>query len=150
MLISKNCLVFAVDGANISVFRNVGTAFEPVLDLIEETSAPVPRSSELGKDKPGRSSQSATVRKSAVEGSDLHQQAEDLLARQAAQQLDSRSRNTKDGIVLVAAPRTLGMIRKHYKRETSESLTAEIAKDFGPQDAESLAKMLAQYEKGSR
>jgi protein required for attachment to host cells len=144
--IRKNCLVLAADGARISIFRNVGGAFAPVLELIEEIHEPVPRSSELGDDKPGRSSQSASVRKAALERSDQHQQAEDRFAKHAAELLDKRTRDAKDGLVLVAAPRTLGMIRQHYGSETGDRLIAEIAKDFGPHSAESLAKMLAKHE----
>jgi len=48
--------------------------------------------------------------------------------------------------VLVAAPRALGVLRKHLGPLSSDQLIAEIPKAFGPEDAAPLAKMLANHE----
>ncbi len=146
MLIRNGSLIVAVDGSRMSIFRNVGEAFKPALELVEEHQDPTPRSSELGTDRPGRSSQSTSPRKGAYEQTDLHQQAEDRFAREAAERIDQIAHDSKVGLVLVAAPRALGVIRQNLKQETSRKLQAEIAKAFGPHEAEPLAKMLEKYD----
>lgn len=146
MLIRNGSLIVAVDGSRMSIFRNIGEAFKPALELVEEHQNPSPRSSELGTDRPGRSSQSTSPRKGAYEQTDLHQQAEDRFARETAERMDQIARDSKVGIVLVAAPRTLGVIRQHLRTDTSQQLLAEIAKAFGPHEAGSLSKMLEKHE----
>ncbi|OAO04584.1 hypothetical protein A8B75_07050 [Sphingomonadales bacterium EhC05] len=146
MLIRKDSLIVAVDGSRMSIFRNIGEAFKPILELVEDQQNSSPRSSEFGTDRPGRSSQSTSPRKGAYEQTDLHQQAEDIFAREIAERLDEIARNSDVDLVLVAAPRTLGVIRQHLRTDTSKRLLAEIAKAFGPHDAVSLAKMLEKYD----
>lgn len=146
MLTRNGSLVVAVDGSRMSIFRNIGEAFKPALELVEEHQNPSPRSSELGTDRPGRSSQSTGPRKGAYEQTDLHQQAEDRFAREVAERIDQIVQNSKDGLILVAAPRTLGVIRQNIRPETSRKLLGEIAKAFGPHEAVPLAKMLQKHE----
>lgn len=145
MLISNGSLIVAVDGSRMSIFRNIGEAFKPALELVEAHQAPSLRSSELGTDRPGRSSQSTSPRKGAYEQTDLHQQAEDRFAREAAERIDQIARDSKVGLVLVAAPRALGIIRQNLRPETSQKLRTEIAKAFGPHESEPLAKMLEKH-----
>lgn len=146
MLIRNGSLIVAVDGSRMSIFRNIGEAFKPVLELVEDQKNASPRSSELGTDRPGRSSQSTSPRKGAYEPTDFHQQAEDRFAGEVAERLDEIARNSDVDLVLVAAPRTLGVIRQKLRAETSQKLLAEIAKAFGPHEAEPMAKMLEKHE----
>ncbi|VWX58428.1 host attachment protein [Sphingorhabdus sp. 109] len=146
MLVRKDCRVIAVDGSRMAMFKNRGEAFAPVLELIEEHKNPSLRTSELGTDKPGRSFQSKSPSRGAHEQTDLQQQEEDRFVSEMAQRVEQLMSGTKEGIILVAAPRALGVIRKHLGPETSARLLAEIAKDFGPDAAEPLAKMLAAHE----
>ena len=146
MLVRKDSKVIAVDGSRMAMFKNVGEAFAPVLELIEEHKNPSLRTSELGTDRPGRSFQSKSPSRGAHELTDLQQQEEDRFVTDVAQRIEQIVSDTKAGIILVAAPRALGVIRKHMNTETSARVLAEIAKDFGPDEAEPLAKMLAKHE----
>jgi protein required for attachment to host cells len=146
MLVRKDSKVIAVDGSRMAMFVNVGEAFAPVLELIEEHKNPSLRTSELGTDKPGRRFQSKSPHRGAYELTDLQQQEEDRFAIEVAEKIEKIVTETKAGVVLVAAPRALGVIRKHLNTETSAQLLAEIPKAFGSNEAESLAKMLAKHE----
>lgn len=146
MLVRKDSKVVAVDGSRMALFKNVGEAFAPVLELIEEHKNPSLRTSELGTDKPGRSFQSKSPRRGTHEITDLQQLEEDRFVTEAAEKIETIVANTKAGVVLVAAPRALGVIRKNLKPETSAKLLAEISKAFGSEDAEPLAKMLVKHE----
>jgi len=146
MLVRKDSKVIAVDGSRMAMFINVGEAFSPVLELVEEHKNPSLRTSELGTDKPGRTFQSKTPRRGTHELADFQQQEEDRFVTEAADRIEKIVAETKPGVVLVAAPRALGIIRKHLSHETSSKLLAEIPKAFGPDEAEQLAKTLANHE----
>ena len=146
MLVRKDSKVITVDGSRMAMFKNIGEAFAPVLELIEEYKNPSLRTSELGTGKPGRTFQSSSARRATHELTDLQQQEEDRFVTEAAQRVEKIAAETKAGVVLVAAPRALGVIRKHLKPETSARLLAEIPKAFGPDESQPLAKMLVKHE----
>ena len=146
MLVRKDSKIIAVDGSRMAMFKNIGEAFAPVLELIEEHKNPSLRTSEIGTDKPGRSFQSKSPSRGAHELTDFQQQEEDRFVTEVAEKIEKIVAEKKASVVLVAAPRALGVIRKHLNTETSAQLLAEIPKDFGSDDAEALAKMLAKYE----
>ena len=146
MLVRKDSKVITVDGSRMAMFKNIGEAFAPVLELIEEHRNPSLRTSELGTGKPGRTFQSSSARRATHELTDLQQQEEDRFVTEAAQRVEKIAAETKAGVVLVAAPRALGVIRKHLKPETSARLLAEIPKAFGPDESQPLAKMLVKHE----
>lgn len=146
MLVRKDSRVIAVDGSRMTMFKNKGEAFAPELELIEEHKNPSLRTSDLGTDKPGRSFQSKSPRRGSHEQTDLQQQEEDRFVSEMAKRIEQMMSGSKDSIILVAAPRALGVIRKHLGPETIARLQAEIPKDFGPDAAEPLANMLAKHE----
>ncbi|WP_417621998.1 host attachment protein [Parasphingorhabdus sp.] len=146
MLVRKDSKVIAVDGSRMALFKNVGEAFAPVLELIEEHKNPSLRTSEIGTDKPGRTFQSKTPRRGTHELTDFQQQEEDRFSIEVAEKIDKIVSETKAGVVLVAAPRALGVIRKNLEADTSAKLLAEIPKAFGSGEAEALAKMLTKHE----
>lgn len=146
MLVRKDSKVIAVDGSRMAMFKNIGEAFSPVLELIEEHKNPALRTSELGTDKPGRTFQSGSTRRAAHELTDLQQLEEDRFVTEVAQRIEKIVGETKAGVVLVAAPRALGVIRKHMAPETSARLLAEIPKAFGPDESVPLAKMLVKHD----
>ena len=62
---------------------------------------------------------------------DFHQQEEDRFAADTAEMLKARAlRNEYDALVVVAPPRTLGELRKHYHKEVERRLVAEVPKDL--------------------
>lgn len=146
MLVRNGSKVIAVDGSRMALFRNKGEAFSPVLELVEEHKNPSQRTSELGTDKPGRTFQSKTPRRGTHELTDLQQLEEDRFVAGMAGRIDKIVPDTKAGVVLVAAPRALGVLRKNLAARTSAQLLAEIPKAFGSDAAEALARMLAKHE----
>ena len=146
MLIRKDSLIIAVDGARMSVFRNKGEAFAPELELAEEHHATSQKTSELGTDRPGRTFTSKSPRRGAHELTDLQQLEEDRFAIDAAERIEELVSRQGADLVLVAAPRALGVLRKHLGPRSSKQLLAEIPKTFCPEDSAPLAKMLANHE----
>lgn len=146
MLVPKGTLVMVVDGAYRAVYRNDGEALAPVLTEMDVTDRPVPRTSELGADREGRRFESASSRRGGYEGTDFHQQAEDQFALESAVQLNALTEGGGARLILIAAPRVLGVMRPLLGRSAQAALTAEIAKDYARRPARDIAELLVKFE----
>ncbi|MBN8811325.1 MULTISPECIES: host attachment family protein [Sphingomonas] len=131
MRVPRDAIVLVADGRKLLMLRNEGDALRPNLQLERKEEQENPANGEQASDAPGRSFQSVGARRSAYEETDFHQLEEDRFAADAAALLKARAlRNEFESLIIVAPPRTLGALRKHYHKEVSDRLTAEIAKDL--------------------
>ena len=76
---------------------------------------------------------------------DYHQLEEDKFAAETAEMLKRRALNHEyESLIIIAPPKTLGELRKHYHKEVSDRLKGEISKDLTghtvPQIEEALLK----------
>jgi protein required for attachment to host cells len=119
------------DGRKALVLENVGDLKFPHLRLKESYEQPSPATHDQGVSPPGRSHQSLGHNRSAVTQTDWHDEVEHEFLRQLAIRLDEAvvSGEASD-IVLVAAPRALGMIRKSYSPAVERAIIREISKDL--------------------
>lgn len=144
MDIPKNTLILVADGARLRLFRNDGDAAHLDLKPVGEETQRSARTADQGSDRPGTSHSSAGSGRSSVEGPDYHQQDEDRFAHHAADLLHKAAR---DGwaahIVVVAPPRTLGEMRKHYDKSVSAILVGEIDKELTGRPVAEIAAALA-------
>jgi protein required for attachment to host cells len=94
---------------------------------------------DLETDRPGRRFGTNSNRH-AVDGErSTHRHESELFAKQVAHTLDgARSRNEFDRLVLIAAPRMLGMLREALPPPCRAVVAAEIAKDFVHHEIESI------------
>lgn len=84
-----------------------------------------------GTDKPGRAFNSVGAARSAMEAPDWHQQAEDRFARDVAVQIEEiLAGEPAWRLVLVAAPETLGTLRRALSPQAQQRVLGELAKDF--------------------
>lgn len=75
---------------------------------------------------------------------DFHQLEEDRFAAEAAGMLNRGAlSNNYEDLIIIAPPKTLGELRKHYHKEVSARLTAEIAKDLTGHPVKEIEKILA-------
>jgi protein required for attachment to host cells len=81
--------------------------------------------------------------KSAYEEVDFHQLEEDRFAQETAEMLKRRAlSNDYESLIIVAPPRTLGELRKHYHKEVEKRLAGEIAKDLTGHPVPDIEKIL--------
>ena len=119
MDLSKGALVAVVDGANLKLFKNSGDAGS--LKLTEQPAGDV---STDNKGSGGRHSSSSANPADS-------QQDEDAFAAGVAELLNRKAMGGAiDELVVIAAPRTLGELRKHYHKMLSAKLAGEVAKDL--------------------
>ena len=83
-------------------------------------------------DAPGAISQAAGYSGRVVyEETDFHQQEEDRWAAAAAEQVNNRVlRNDFDQLVIIAPPKTLGVLRKKLHKEAERRILCEIPKEM--------------------
>ncbi len=143
MKVPHEALVVVADGGRMALFRNRGTAFEPDLELIEQEAVEFPKTSELGADRPGRAFESVGTRRSAHEVTDIHDKAEEAFCRTVAERIGLLLPQARAGLMLVAAPRALGMIRAALPEDQRSALLAEVGKDYAGMTGTDIARALA-------
>ena len=144
MDIPHNAHVLVVDGRKLLLFKNYGTVMAPKLGVEahrEHDSAPT---HDQGDDKPGTTQASVGGARSDYEQTDFHQQDEDRFAADAADMLKREVLAGRiEGLIVIAAPRTLGELRKHYHGEVDKCVLGEIAKDVAGRPTGEIATVIA-------
>ncbi|MFN7175117.1 MAG: host attachment protein [Thermaurantiacus tibetensis] len=142
MKVPHEALVVVADGGRMALYRNRGSVFAPDLELLEQEAVEFPRTSDVGADRPGRAFESSSHRRSAYEVTDIHDKAEEAWCRAIAERIVALQAGAKAGVLLVAAPRALGMIRAALPADAREALVAEVGKDYAGMSAAEVAKAL--------
>jgi len=143
MHVPHNSFVLVADGKKMLFFRNEGDGEFPKLEVERKEVHENPPTRDQKTDEAGRAFSSSGPGRHAYSETDFHQLEEDRFAAEAAEMLKQRAlRNDFDSLVIVAPPRTLGELRKHYHKEVEKRLTAEIAKDLTGHPVEEIEKIL--------
>ena len=144
MEIPANALVVVADGRKMLLFRNTGDAAFPNLETVAHDQQADPATSEIGTDKPGTHQVGDATMRSGYEQTNFHQQAEDRFAADVATMLKDRVlRHEYDKLIVVAPPKTLGELRKHYHKEVESRLAGEIAKDVTNRPTSEIESVIA-------
>lgn len=132
MRLPKGATVAVADGEKLNLFRNTGDEANPTLTALPRT--------DVGSDNKGSGarhhSSSANPDESQLEEDSFSVGIAELLNRQV---LDGKITD----LVIIAAPRTLGELRKHYHKKLSTSLVGEIAKDLTGHAVQDIEKTIA-------
>jgi protein required for attachment to host cells len=132
MLLPQGTIVAVADGEKFNLFKNTGDESKPALSAMAE-----PEVESVNKGS-GSSHQSSSG------NPDESQAAEDGFAGGIADLLNKR---VLDGeiadLVIIAAPRTLGELRKSYHKKLSEVLRGEISKDLTGHALHDIEKAIA-------
>jgi len=143
MLIPNDTLVLVGDGRKAMFLRNKGGAGHPDLFAERIMEQDNPSTREQGTDRPGRYEGPAGAPRSAVEQTDWHQQAEDRFAAQVAQVLYKKAHEHDfERLIVVAAPRTLGTMRRAFRKEVAQKVSAEIPKDLTSHTPADIGRLL--------
>jgi len=131
MRLPRGAVIALVDGKTLELHRNSGDEASPVL-------SPMP-SPEL--DESNRSGGGG--RDSSSANPTGHQIDEDAHGAAAAEWLNQQVLGHKiESLVIVASPRTLGEMRRHYHKQLEAVLIGDLSKDLiGTSGAELLAAL---------
>ena len=132
MQLPKGTTVAVADGEILKLFSNTGDATNPKLIAL-------PGSDVLSDNKGSgarHQSSSANPDNSQVEEDSFAAGIAGLLNRQV---LDGKVTD----LIVIAAPRTLGELRKHYHNKLSATLVGEISKDLTGHSLQDIEKAIA-------
>jgi len=131
MQIPHDSVVLVADGRKSLFFRNQGDADFPNLQVEDKQVQDNPAHHEQASDTAGMSMKTKDGRGGSMEEVDFHQQEENRFAADMAAMLKARAlSNDYESLVVVAPPRTLGELRRHYHKEVEKRLVAEVPKDL--------------------
>jgi protein required for attachment to host cells len=142
MQIAHDTIVMVADGEKLLLFRNEGDEKFAVLKTVAHEEVPHAATHEQGSDRPGHSVANAGQRRSSYEDTDWHDQDEQRFARHAAETLERAAGQSQADIVLIAAPRALGEMRKHIPARLSERIVAEIPKDMVRRETDDIVEVI--------
>ena len=135
--------VVVCDGRKWLILENKGDAQFLNLVTREERTGDNPPTREQGTDRPGRTHFSAGGARSAVGQTDWHDQAEQDFLTALARHLDKAVQaGGVRGIVLVASPRALGMIRPQLSAAVAKLVRGEVDKDYVSIPVDQIEKRL--------
>ncbi len=144
MNIPKDTHVLVMDGGKLLLFKNDGTESEPVLNIVLQLVQDSAATRDQGTERPGRAHESVGTRRSSHEQTDFHQLDEIQFAVDAADMLKREVlAHHIDGLLVVAAPRTLGELRKHLHVEVERRVIGEISKDFAWRPTDEILTAIA-------
>ncbi|MEW9808255.1 host attachment protein [Mesorhizobium marinum] len=127
MILPNNAVVAVVDGKRMRLFRNAGR--EPHIELVDLPSP------ELEPAKAG----SGSRHRSSSANPDDRRQAEDDFAAAVADHLNGEALADRiEQLVIIADPRTLGELRRHFHDVLEKRLIGQLAKDLSGRPPEAI------------
>lgn len=139
MRLPKNALVVVADGERYLMLEP-DPAPAAALTVTAVAERPVLRNVAIGTDRPGRYPVHGG-RRETVENTDFKRLAKEDFARELAAELAGTDDRP---IVLIAAPRTLGDLRKAMDEATAARVAHEIAADLTNHTVADIAAALAE------
>jgi protein required for attachment to host cells len=136
MQLPHNAVVVVADGRKMLFLRNEGDATTPNLQVekkvIDKHNPDThEQASDLAGGAMGTRTAGAQWGAGNMEEADFHQLEEDRFAAETAALLKARAlQGDFESLIIVAPPRTLGELRKHYHKEVSARLAGELDKDL--------------------
>ncbi|MEX3015369.1 host attachment family protein [Gymnodinialimonas hymeniacidonis] len=119
--------VLVADGEKALFLRNDGDADDPNLSVFREEEQDNPPTRAQGTDKPGRFNDGPQVQRSAVDDTDWHWLEKERFASDLAEILYKQAHHGRfDRIILCAAPKILGELRRELHQVVTGKVVAEI------------------------
>jgi protein required for attachment to host cells len=141
MRVPHDGVVLVADGKKMLFFRNEGDGDFPKLEVLSKEVKENPADGDQKTDLAGRAPSNAA--NNSYSETDYHQLEEDRFAADAAEMLNRKALRAEfESLIVVAPPRTLGELRKHYHKEVEKRLTGEIAKDLTGHPVSEIEKIL--------
>lgn len=142
--VPHNALVLVGDGQKALFLRNKGHAQHVKLVVEQVLERDNPPTREQGTDRPGRSSASVGVARSAMEETDWHHIAEERFAGELADALYRHAQADRfEKLVIIAPPKILGNLRKALHAEVTARVTAEIPKELTSHPVAEIERLVA-------
>lgn len=131
MQIPHDSFILVADGRKSLFFRNEGDGEFPNLAIERKEVRENPDHHEQARDTAGQAAAPVGDVSATMGETDFHVLEEQRFAADTAEMLKKRALNNEfESLVVVAPPKTLGELRKHYHKEVEKRLVAEVPKDL--------------------
>ena len=143
MALPNQALVLVADGRKLLFLRNHGDQNQIDLRTEAHDFRQDFKDRELKTDGPGTQGQSFGYGRPAMDETDFHQQEEDRWAKDAAEELKRRALgNDFDALVIIAPPKTLGVLRKELHKEVERRIVTTINKEMTDRPIPDIEELL--------
>jgi protein required for attachment to host cells len=144
MQVPHNSFVVVADGKKMLFFRNEGDSEFPKLEVERKRETTDAYDRDQKTSLAGKApTASGGAGSSSYQEVDFHQLEEERFAAETAEMLRMRAlRNEFESLIIVAPPKTLGELRKHYHKEVEKRLAGEVAKDLTGHPVAEIEKIL--------
>lgn len=143
--LENQTLIVVADGARMLLLENRGNVLKLDLHVVEHCERPIALGRESVSGPQPATATSARRGQNRIKAPDPHQLDEDRFLLSVAERLDDWSSSAK-ALVVAAAPRALGTLRRLYTPGVRTLLVAEIDKDLTRHTVETIARMVAAYD----
>ena len=148
MPLANLALVLVTDGRKTLLFRNHGDVNQIDLRTEAHDERADAKDSDMKTDSAGSNQQSAGYGRPSYQETDFHQQAEDLWAKHAAEDINKRAlTNDFAALAIIAPPRTLGELRKQLHKEAARRVVIEIPKEMTGHTLADIEKLIVAQTK---
>ena len=136
--------VLVGDGRKALVLRNEGDEMFPNLQATTVFKDQAnPATAQLGTDRPGRTVEHFSGRRSSMEQTDWHEIAEHRFAQGVASTLCARDDAGEiSALVVVAPPKTLAELRDAFSDSLRSKIIAEVNKDLTKHPVHEIERLL--------
>jgi protein required for attachment to host cells len=146
MRVPHGTTIVIADGRKRLIARNEGGADAPSLSVMAAVEEPPMSRGDLVTDAAGRASgvgPRGGGGGAPIETADPQDHAEERFAIETAHLLRKGvEEGDYENLIIVAAPRTLGTLRKHYHKLVTDKIIGEIGKDVTSQPMSAIEKLL--------
>lgn len=147
MLIPRDCLILVADGRKMLLLRQDGAADDAQLTVVHGEEQPNPADQDQKTDRAGQRPAIGSGGQASVDEPDYHQRTEDEFARHIAEHLNAMAlKNQLGDLIVVAAGKTLGALRKQFSPQTQSHIIAEVDKVLTGYPTDRIAAMLQEVE----
>lgn len=144
MRLPHDALVLVADGRKMLFVRNHGDGEQIDLRVESHRQQNGPPDRYQKTDAQGSGASSIRTGRDTYEEVDFHQLDEDRFAGEATEMLRRRAlAKDYDALLVVAPPRTLGELRKHYHEQVSTRLIGELDKDLTNHEVPAIEQAVA-------
>jgi protein required for attachment to host cells len=137
--------IVVCDGTKAMILDNVGDELYPSLHVREVRQQSDPPTREQGSDQPGRFFAAVGGMRSAAEQTDWHAETEQAFLRTVTHDLHAAVvAGTVKGVIIIAPPRALGLIRQAWPSTHRDAIKAELAHDYVKLPVDEIERRLFQ------
>lgn len=129
MRINNRTLVLVADGQSATFFQNTGSGEVIKLDPVHTMGLFNEADRDLSADRPGHASVGMSDRRTSYEHHDRHEANETAFLKGVAGIADQLMAD-HDNLVLIAAPRALGVLREALSSSVMDKVSTQMDKDY--------------------